>query len=482
MTGHCLRVIDSGQRKGNAGAMHPVLVIEDTPSMRFIYERILARAGYMPLGAGSLARGREMFRERRPELVLLDLMLPDGDGMTLLGEMLAEAPCTRVIVITANASIHRAVEAMRAGASDFLVKPFDEERLLTALANAERALEPAPEADPDTPFDEFIGSSPAMQAVVSKIRRAAPSMATLFITGESGTGKKMAARALHRASPRAAGPFVVLNCAALGEDVTTGQGHRRDARLDTIARAHGGTLLLDEICEADHALQARLLQFLQEGTLHDEGGNPRKIDVRLVCSSSRNPYEEVRKGRFLENLFYRLHVIPLRMPALRERGDDVIEIAEVKLRELAREEGKSFSALDDEVKAFFRSLPWPGNVRQLFNVLRNVVVLHDGGRVTRSMLPVEILHLEEDDVRDEIAQTVSMGETPLLVDDLIGRPLDEIERLVIEATIAREGGSIPRAARVLGVSPSTIYRKREAWTGKTVRQGAPGKGSSRGLA
>ncbi len=440
--------------------MHQVLVVEDTPSMRLVYERILARAGHVPIGATSMAEGREIFARERPGIVLLDLMLPDGDGMDLLREMLATAPATRVIIITANASIHKAVEAIRSGAFEFLVKPFDEARLLTAVENAARALAPSP-VENGPLFDVHIGSSKAMEKVVRRIRRAAPSMATVFITGESGTGKEMAARALHRASPRAGGAFVVLNCAGpAGEAAAT----RQDPRLDQIARADGGTLLLDEICEADHAFQQRLLQLIQDGALPGpDGGSARKLDIRLVCTSRHDPYEAVRTGRLLENLFYRLHVIPLRMPPLRERGDDVVEIAEVKLAELAREEGKRFSRIDDEVKALFRSLPWPGNVRQLFNVLRNVVVLHGGASVTRTMLPVEILHLEEEAVRAEIVEEVEKGEMPLLVEDLVGRPLTEIERIVIETTIAREGGSIPRAARVLGISPSTIYRKRENW-------------------
>ncbi len=445
--------------------MQPVLVIEDMPSMRLVYERILERAGHVPLGAASMAEGRKLFSRERPGIVLLDLMLPDGDGMELLGEMLAAAPATRVIIITANASIHKAVEAIRAGAFDFLVKPFDEARLLTAVGNAARAL--APQSPTDEPvFDRHVGSSKAMEEVARRIRRAAPSMATVFITGESGTGKEMAARALHRASPRAHGPFVVLNCAGPGGDVPA-LAPQQDPRLALIAEADGGTLMLDEICEADLAFQRHLLQLIQDGALPGpDGGSEQKLDIRLVCTSRHDPYKAVHTGRLLENLFYRLHVIPLRMPPLRERGDDVVEIAEVKLAELAREEGRRFTRIDDEVKALFRSLPWPGNVRQLFNVLRNVVVLHDGESVTRTMLPVEILHLEEEAVRAEIAEEVERGDMPLLVEDLVGRPLAEIERIVIETTIAREGGSIPRAARVLGVSPSTIYRKRESWKKK----------------
>ncbi|MGC9420445.1 MAG: sigma-54-dependent transcriptional regulator, partial [Rhodovulum sp.] len=423
----------------------------------------------------------ERFRALRPAVVLLDLMLPDRPGQAVLQDILEFAPETRVIVITANGSINRAVEAMRAGAYEFLLKPFNDQRFLHAVdtALAERAAT-GPVRTPSAPAGDggadFVGSSPQMRAVYDRIASVSRSMATVFITGESGTGKEICAQAVHAASARAAGPFVPLNCAAIPRDLLESEvfGHLKGAFTGALADkpgaaavADGGTLFLDEICEMDGALQTKLLRFLQTSTIQPIGAaHPRKVNVRIVCATNRDPLEEVRRGRFREDLYYRLHVVPIHLPPLRERGEDVIEIAEAALKRLAAEEGRVFTGLSGEVAGLFRRLPWPGNVRQLLNVLRHAVVLNDGPLVMLDMLP---LALQQE--RGRLGEAPCQGPapdhpSPVTADDLVGRTLAEIEQLVIEATIAREGGSLPRAARVLDVSPSTLYRKREAWARK----------------
>ncbi|MFN3293504.1 MAG: sigma 54-interacting transcriptional regulator, partial [Gemmobacter sp.] len=228
--------------------------------------------------------------------------------------------------------------------------------------------------------------------------------------------------------------------------------------------ADGGTLFLDEICEMDLGLQPKLLRFLQTSSVTPVGSTrPRKVDVRIVCATNRDPLDQVRAGRFREDLYYRLHVVPIHMPPLRERGDDVIEIAQAALRRFAAEEGRRFADLSPEVQALFRRLPWPGNVRQVLNVMRNVVVLHDGPVVTLDMLPQEAL-LPPGPAPVAPPAPLPAAAPPDLGQMLAGRTLAEIERLAIEAAIARHGGSLPRAARELGVAASTLYRKREAWT------------------
>jgi two-component system, repressor protein LuxO len=231
------------------------------------------------------------------------------------------------------------------------------------------------------------------------------------------------------------------------------------------AAADGGTLFLDEICEMDLNLQTKMLRFLQTSTITPVGATrPRKIDVRIICATNRNPLDEVRAGRFREDLYYRLHVVPIHMPPLRERGEDVIEIAERLLVGMAREEGRGFQGLSPQVRDIFRALPWPGNVRQLINVLRNVVVLNDGPVVEATMLPTELQGafspLPMGDGQGATGRVVG-GQGSL--DILTGRTLAEIERYAIEAALVRHGGSVPRAALELDVSPSTLYRKREAW-------------------
>ena len=459
-----------------AVAVPPLLLVENAAALQLAYRSLLTRAGHRVRVAGSAAEGRVAFAEGRPAVVLLDLTLPDGDGLDLMRDMLGQRAETRIIVMTANGSINQAVAAMRAGAHDFLVKPFDEARFLSVVENAahppRRRAPPLAESAP--PGGLFIGGSAAMAPVYAKIRAVAPSMATVFITGESGTGKELCAQAVHDGSPRAAGPFIALNCGAIPPDLLESEvfGHMKGSFTGAIAdkpgaaaAADGGTLFLDEICEMDIGLQTKLLRFLQTSMVQPVGATrPRKVNVRIVCATNRAPLEAVRSGHFREDLYYRLYVVPIHMPPLRDRADDVIEIAEVALARFSAEEGRHFDGLDDAVKALFLALPWPGNVRQLLNVIRNVVVLNDGGPVTTDMLPQGLVAEADDLPAPHAGVRAEQGPT---AEALVGRSLAEIERIVIEATIARCGGSVPKAARMLDVSPSTLYRKREGWEQET---------------
>ena len=488
----------------------PLLLIEDTPSLQMVYRSVLTNAGHAVRSAGTAAEGMAAFVQSGATVVLLDLMLPDRDGLELMQEMLALRPETAVIVITANGSINKAVEAMRAGAYEFLVKPFDETRFLGAVENAlagrgngrrspalaaatgpglpaQRPAVPIPVSQPRTapglaaglgtatppaiaPTGSFVGSSEAMARIHAKIRSVARSMATVFITGESGTGKELCALAVHDHSPRAAGPFIALNCGAIPQDLLESEvfGHVKGSFTGAIsdkpgaaAAADGGTLFLDEICEMAPALQTKLLRFLQTSTVQPVGATrPRKVNVRIVCATNQDPLVAVRQGRFREDLYYRLFVVPIHMPALRERGDDVIEIAEEALARFAAEEGRHFEGLAPEVTALFRRLPWPGNVRQLLNVIRNIVVMHDGGLVTLDMLPAIV---SDDLPTAALVAPHAPAQPEAAAEALVGRPLAEVERLVIEATLKRFEGSVPKAARVLDLAPSTLYRKIEGW-------------------
>jgi two-component system repressor protein LuxO len=449
----------------------PILLIEDTPSLQMIYAAALTKAGERVETAGTAAAGLAAFQRILPDVVLLDLMLPDRDGIEVMTDILRVAPQTSVVVITANGSINKAVEMMRAGAHEFLVKPFDEARLLAAVENARRAHQhrarPA-QGDTGVALPPFIGQSVPMQAIYAKIRSVARSMATVFITGESGTGKELAAEAVHQQSDRARGPFIALNCGAIPVDLLESEvfGHLRGSFTGAIAdkqgaaaAADGGTLFLDEICEMDLNLQTKLLRFLQTSTITPVGATkPRKVNVRIICATNRDPMEEVRCGNFREDLYYRLHVVPIHMPPLRERGEDVIEIARRLLVEMSREEGHVFTDLSADVQETFRNLPWPGNVRQLINVLRNVVVLNDGPQVTLAMLPPDLFK-----PRVGVNPVTTQATPALALEALTGRTLAQIEKLVIEDALRRHGGSVPRAARELDVSPSTLYRKLESW-------------------
>ncbi len=466
-----------------------VLLVEDTLSLQMVYRSILATAGHRVAVAATAAEGLEQFRTHRPMVVLLDLILPDRDGLEVMQEMQALQPETRVIAITANGSVNRAVEAMRAGAHDFLVKPFDEGKFLSAVQNAlaeanpREASKPS-EAAPVTRSRDagqiaegsgFIGTSDAMKRIHGTINSVARSMATVFITGESGTGKELCALAVHANSNRASGPFIALNCGAIPQDLLESEvfGHMKGSFTGAISdkqgaatAADGGTLFLDEICEMAPALQTKLLRFLQTSTVQPVGATrPRKVNVRIVCATNRDPLDAVRRGHFREDLYYRLYVVPIHMPPLRDRGLDIIEIAEAALTRFAQEEGRDFHGLAPSVRSLMLSHSWPGNVRQLLNVMRNVVVLNPGGWVTPEMLP---LGLTDDAPAEDVQIRTLPGPETLTADSLLGLPLAEAERRLIEATLALHGGSIPKAARVLDVSPSTLYRKIEAWAVKAV--------------
>ncbi len=475
----------------------PLLLIEDTPSLSLVYQAVLNKAGFEVDCAFTFAEAQSKFSKGQHATVLLDLVLPDGDGSDLMLEILKAQPDTKIIVITANGSVNRAVEAMRAGAFDFLVKPFDDSRFVSAVKNAIKASERGkdqPKRKRSTKasgFHGFIGSSPEMRRIYDMVSSIGQSTATVFITGESGTGKEVCAQAIHDVSNRSDGPFVPLNCGAIPRDLLESEvfGHLKGSFTGAIAdkkgaaeMAHGGTLFLDEICEMDLALQTKLLRFLQTSMIQPVGAtSPKLVDARIVCATNRDPRREVREGRFREDLFYRLHVVPIHLPKLMDRGGDVVEIAEAILLKFAEEEGKTFKGLSEPVKEIFRRFPWPGNVRQLLNALRNVVVLHNGEMVSEDMLPQEILETassQQTRVPLQVAPTLqAVGKTPSCDEDafdndvtpasLVGRTLADVERELIEATIDHCGGSIPKAAHILDVSASTIYRKREAWAAKT---------------
>lgn len=453
--------------------------------MQLVYKSVLKKAGYQVDCAGTAREGLENFTTRH-KVILLDLMLPDRDGLDLMVDLLETAPKLKVIVITANGSINRAVQAMRGGAFDFLVKPFDDQRLVSAVANALIEYDTRPVVKEMAPVEEsafhgFIGSSSVMQEVYQMVQSIGRSMATVFITGESGTGKEVCAQAVHDVSNRATGPFIPLNCGAIPADLLESEvfGHLKGSFTGAItdktgaaAAASGGTLFLDEICEMDLGLQTKLLRFLQTSTIQPVGAvMPRKVDVRIICATNRDPFEEVKAGRFREDLFYRLHVVPIHLPPLRTRGNDVNEISKQSLIKFSKKEGKNFTVISDEVQQLFQNYSWPGNVRQLLNVLWNVIILNNGSSVELDMLPSELRKdatnaaVPSNGAKHAVAvsQIVAEEDRVAPAEALVGLSLAEIERVVIEATIARYNGSVPKASRVLDVSPSTIYRKRESW-------------------
>lgn len=445
-----------------------ILLIEDTLSIAMLYKGYLAPEGFTVDHARDGAEARRLFAAHEYASVLLDLGLPDEPGEDLLKHLLALRPGQRVVIVTANGSIQRVVACMREGAADYVVKPAQKERLITALtASSHRKSEPAPEAAAaDETQGRFLGESPAMQTVLARIRAVAPSKAAVFITGESGSGKEVCAETIHRLSPRGNKPFIAINCGAIPKDLMESEifGHLKGSFTGAIADrdgaamlAHGGTLFLDEICEMDLGLQTKLLRFLQTGLIQRVGsGHLQQVDVRIICATNRDPETEVRQGRFREDLFYRLHVVPILMPALRERGGDVVHLARDFVRQFCAEEAKTFTGLAPDAETALLAHSWPGNVRELQNVLRRAIVFNSGTLIEAAMLDLPQAAMPD---MDFSGMAATAPKRPFAG----ARELWQIERDAIEDTIAACAGSVPRAAKMLGVSPSTIYRKRESW-------------------
>ena len=469
-----------------------VLIVEDALPLATVYGHHLSRAGIDTLHVETGKAALERLRKGGVSVVLLDLQLPDMNGLEVLGTIREEQLPVTVVVVTSSGSIKTAVDAMQAGAYDFLVKPVAEERLVTTTRNAlERetlteVVEEVRQPANTKAHHGFVGSSLPMTAVYKMIESVARSNASVFITGESGTGKEVCAEAIHKSSPRAKRPFVPLNCAAIPKDLIESEifGHVKGAftgatsdRDGAAARADGGTLFLDEICELELNLQAKLLRFLQSGTIQKVGSDSlKKIDVRIVCATNRDPLEEVEAGRFREDLYYRLHVLPIGLPPLRARGADILELARHFLTQFASEEGKQFEGFSVEAEEALMAHAWPGNVREMQNTIRNLVVLNEGPIVDAGMLttlqgrvpsvprdsgavPLQVPAPQQG--LTPVADVVS-GAWPSLTLSL-GQSFDTLERQMIEATIDACGGSLPKTARVLQVSPSTLYRKKEIW-------------------
>lgn len=461
-----------------------ILIIEDSASLASLYQTYLEGAGYQVQWADSGETAISLLRRKAAAIVLLDLKLPDMDGMEILRHIRREQLPSEVIIITAHGSINTAVSAMQEGAFDFVIKPCDASRLLATVANAVKhhALQLVVESVRDdfgrTHYEGFIGESLPMQAVYRIIDSAASSSATVFITGESGTGKEVCADAIHKRSPRARNPFVALNCAAIPRELMESEifGHIKGAfsgahsnRLGAASLADGGTLFLDEICEMDLELQTKLLRFIQSSTFQRVGSSKLEtVNVRFICATNRDPWAEVQAGRFREDLYYRLHVIPIHLPPLRERETDIKLIMEHFLVRFAREENKEFVQFSREAQSAMLGYDWPGNVRQLQNVVRNIVVLNQGREVLPAMIPPPVQRMvRETPVISATASPLNTGDiaTPAVAgaSDTSIKPLWLVEKDAIERAIALCDGNIPKAAALLEVSASTLYRKREKW-------------------
>ena len=443
-----------------------VLVIDDEPVVVDVLCRLLNKQGYDVQVAGDAAAGRQSLEEQTWDAVLLDVMLPDADGMQLLRWIRERNPDLAVVMITAFATVESAVQAMKSGAFHYVTKPFknDEVRHLVARAiqtsrlrrenkNLRRALEE------HFRFEKIVGRSRPMQEVYSFIEQVAPSRSTVFIQGESGTGKELVAQAIHRRSPRKDKPFIVVNSSSIPTELLEDHlfGHIKGAftgatsdRQGLFSASDGGTLMFDEITTVGADVQAKLLRVLQNREFIPLGSvEPRTVDVRILAATNENVKEGVRTGTFREDLYYRLNVLAVTVPPLRHRFEDLPLLVTHFLRKYNAENDKQVDSIEPEALERLLDYHWPGNVRELENVIERGVVLARGSQIELSSLPKD---LEDGAVVPAAAQSLPEG---VGLYDAVGR----YERQLIESALKRAGGVQKRAAKILGLKPTTLNEK-----------------------
>src|SRR6516165_6478302 len=450
-----------------------ILIVDDEANARGALSEILREEGYATETAADGFKALGKLDEFAPDVILTDLKMPGLDGIAFMEKARAAAPGTVFVVMTAFGTISSAVEAMKKGAENYLLKPLDPEALGAVVDRAMEKSRLVQEARrlrdrlrERNAFSHIISSDLKMQAVLELVAQVGPSKASVLVTGESGTGKELVAEAIHLASPRARAPFVRLHCAALSESLPESElfGHERGAFTGAVGRregrfkqADGGTLFLDEIGEISPAVQVKLLRFLQERTFERVGGNETmKVDVRVIAATNRDLLAETKKGGFREDLFYRLNVVAIELPPLRERRGDISALASFFLRRYAAENGKTIDTIADDALRALLEYGWPGNVRELENVIERAVVLCDGPRIETRHLPASVVPAQD------------KGGVP----PIPGSTIAELERYAILRTLEACGGSTSKAATVLGVSPRKIQYKLHEYAG-SPEDGSP---------
>jgi two-component system response regulator FlrC len=454
------------------------MVVDDEPAMRVALTESLRRGGYGVLQARDGREALARLTDARPWLVLTDMKMPHLSGIDVLKEIKRRSPGTAVVVMTAFGTVETAVEAMKHGASDYLLKPFAMEALERVLARLEHTeAESKEKLDGGLPsVRSILTEDPGMVRLLGMAEMVAISQATVLINGESGTGKELMARYIHCRSPRAHRPFVAVNCAALPDGLLESElfGYERGAFTGAVSRktgkfemAHGGTLLLDEISEMNLGLQAKLLRVLQEREVDRIGGRePIHVNIRVVATTNRSLRREVEAGRFREDLFYRLNVFPVTLPPLRERRGDIPVLAKHFVEKAAERNGLPVPAVSEEALEFLKGQPWKGNVRELENVLERAVLLAGGSAIVPAFL------------RGEESAAASVA-TPSDCAGAASGTIWDMERELILKTLAEHRGNRTHAAKTLGISIRTLRNKLREYReqGVTAHPSEPGDGA-----
>jgi len=442
-----------------------ILIVDDEAVQREMLEGFLVKQGYIAEEAADGPTAVRKFKESFFDFVLTDLRMPGMDGIQLLKELRRVNPEVIVVILTAYGTIGTAVEAMKEGAYDYLTKPVDLDELLILIQRVERERELNREnrelkeqLRERFKVDYIISASRRMQEALNLVGRVAPSPATVLILGESGTGKELIARALHFSSPRADRPFVKVNCAALPENLLESElfGHEKGAftgalgrRIGRFEQAHGGSIFLDEIGDLSPSLQMKLLRVLQEKEFERVGSNQTiRSDVRVMAATHRNLEENIRKGTFREDLYYRLNVVTISLPPLRDRKEDILPLVDHFLKKYNRENQKQITAISKEARDLLLRYDYPGNVRELENILERAVVLSRGSTLSAQDLPA---NLREDRAEMGPDRSAEAGSLP--------RRLESLERQMISQALERNGGVQTKAAEELGISERVLRYK-----------------------
>ncbi len=443
-----------------------ILIVDDEANMQLVLRAMLKKEGYDPLTAGDGIEALRLLRKSAEvAAVVTDLKMPHLDGMALLYRIIQDYPDIPVIIITAHGTVATAVDAMKKGAFDYITKPFDMEEIKRVIAKAVRTKR-FNEHEPATPegfaLGEFVSVSPGMKKITEMVAKVAPATTTVLITGETGTGKERIADAIHRLSDRRNNPFIKINCAALTENLVESElfGYERGAFTGAVSSkpgrfelAHKGTLFLDEVGELPMDMQTKLLRVIQEQSFERVGGiRSLRVDVRLIAATNRNLIDDVRNARFREDLYYRLHVFPIHLPPLRERKEDIPHLASVFLRKFNEKLQRDVRAVSPEAMECLVRHAWPGNIREMENVMERLILLARGDTISRADLPEEYR-----------SGALSAGPTPTEENrpfrDVVRDTTESVEKEMILRILEECDGNISRAAKQLGISRRGLHLK-----------------------
>jgi len=447
--------------------MNKILIVDDELNMRLVLQAMLKKEGYDVTTASDGLEALKILKSGQMDIVVTDLKMPKLDGMGLLDRIIRDYPSTPVIIITAHGTIATAVDALKKGAFDYITKPFEQDELKHVIQKAvktRRLDEDEALLNPDD-IDRYgiLGSSNRMIEIFETIKRVAPTTTTILITGETGTGKELIARAIHRNSPRKNNPFIKINCAAIPENLMeselfgyekgafTGAATKKQGRFEL---AHKGTLFLDEVGELPKDMQVKLLRVIQEQEFERVGGlQTIKVDVRLITATNRNLLQDVKDGRFREDLYYRLNVIPAHLPPLRERKEDIPVLTDFFIEKFNKKLDRSVKYIDEKVMHLFIQYKWPGNIRELENLIERMILMARDDTITFADLPSELKTAMESDSSDP------SGILQKPFKDFMKTHMEAIEKQMIIGVLEERGNNVTRAAQQLGLSRKGLQLK-----------------------